>query len=127
MMKRLGSALVTALAVALVAPMSASANHTFARGTVEILRGETVVANYDSGITACSGTSCQPDVVMNGRDWGRVSRWCGTVFVPVLVAAGNLTGGVACFGGGSWTIVVHGFLSNAHDSNVTITVSARKQ
>ena len=80
-MRHLSIALASVL-IALVAATAAYAAADNVQGTVEILKGSTVIATYTSAMTPCTATTsasaCEVDVSLGNRDFLRLRRACAT-------------------------------------------------
>ena len=95
-----------ALASVLIALVTASAAYAAAdnvQGTVEILKGSTVIATYQSAMTPCTATTspgCEVDVSLGNRDFLRMKRACSTNNAVVLQIYS--TRSFTCAGGGTF-------------------------
>lgn len=100
---RLSIALASVL-FALVTATAAYAAADNVQGTVEILKGSTVIATYTSAMTPCtattSATACEVDVSLGNRDFLRMKRACATRNAVTLQIFA--TRSFTCAGGGAF-------------------------
>ena len=100
-MRNLPLALASVL-IALVPATAAFAAADSVQGTVEILKGSSVVATYTSPMTPCTATTaasaCEVDVSLGNRDFLRMRRACDTNNAVTLQIFATRT--FTCAGGG---------------------------
>jgi hypothetical protein len=119
------------LTAGLVAVSPASASHVTATATVEVMRGEVLVAAYNifDPDEDSDEAAFQTNIGIPKRDYNRFVRWCGSTSLLVVVAAGASVGSDTCLGPSEWYIRVSVTILDAaggtpatHGTPVAVTV-----